>query len=123
MVCTQDNPDGPITNSDLEVAGMLIFWLVMEEVAPCLRHKRVGLYCDNLAAVSWVARTLACSSKVAGLLLVTLALRLNARQDSPLTPLHISRVENGIGDIPLRYFGGTPEWHCRTNAEFLILFN
>ena len=33
MVCTQENPNGPITNSDLELAGLLICWLVMEEVS------------------------------------------------------------------------------------------
>ena len=38
MVCTYENPKGPITNLDLELAGLLICWLVMEEVAPCLYH-------------------------------------------------------------------------------------
>ena len=34
IVCTQENSDGPITNSDLELTGLLIFWLVTKEVAP-----------------------------------------------------------------------------------------
>ena len=76
MMCTQENPDGPITNSDLELAGLLIYWLVMEEVVPCLRHKHMGIYCGNLAVVSWVARVATWLSEVAGLPLMALALRL-----------------------------------------------
>ena len=34
LVCTEDNPDGPVTNSDLEMAGILLCWLAMENVAP-----------------------------------------------------------------------------------------
>ena len=56
MICTQENPNGSITNLDLELASLLICWLVMEEVAPCLCHKHVGLYRDNPAAVFWVKR-------------------------------------------------------------------
>ena len=56
MVCTHDNPSGQITNSALKLAGLLICWLVMEEVAPSLYHKHVGLYYDNSAAVAWVDR-------------------------------------------------------------------
>ena len=54
MVCTQDNPKGPATNLDLELAGLLICWLVMEEVASYFYHKHVGLYFGNLSAVLWV---------------------------------------------------------------------
>ena len=54
MVCTQENPERPITNLDLELASLLICWLVMEEVAPYLYHKHVGLYCVSLTSVSWV---------------------------------------------------------------------
>ena len=54
---------------------------------------------------------------------MVLALRLKAQQASLMTPLHISGVENGIGDTPLRSFKGTPEWHCKTDAEFIPLFN
>ena len=35
-----------------------------------------------------------------------------------LTPLHISGVKNGIEDIPLRLFGGTPGKHSVSNIHF-----
>ena len=56
LVRTGENPEGLITNSDLEKGGLLLCWLVMEEAAPCIRHKYVGLYCDNSPTVSWVSR-------------------------------------------------------------------
>ena len=95
----------------------------MEEASPYFQHKHVGLYYDNSAAVSWVKRMVNRSSQVAGPLLVALTIRLKARQALSLTPLHISGVENGIGDIPSRLFGGTPKWHYKTDEEFLTLFN
>ena len=91
MVYTWENPDGPISNSDLVLAGLLICWLVMEEVALCLRHKHMSLYRDNSAAISWVLRMATRSSKVAGPLLMALALRLKyqgATSFSANTPPH-----------------------------------
>ena len=58
-----------------------------------------------------------------GDLLMALMLRLKAQPASPLTPLHITGAYNGIGDIPSWLFGDTPEWHCKTDAESLTLFN
>ena len=63
------------------------------------------------------------SSKVAADLLMALALRMKVNEASPLTPLHIPEKSNGIADIPSRSFGGTPKWHCKTDDEFLKLFN
>ena len=63
------------------------------------------------------------SSKVAGNLLLALALRLKANQTSPLTTLHIRGDHNKIGDIPSRSFGGTPKWHYKTDTAFLTFFN
>ena len=45
------NPTGTITNSDLEMAGVLILWLVMEAVCQPLQKKWVALFSDNLPAV------------------------------------------------------------------------
>ena len=65
LVCTEDNPNGSITNSDLEIAGLLLCWLVAEEAAPYLRHTHVGLYCGSSPTVSWVSLMATRSSKVA----------------------------------------------------------
>jgi hypothetical protein len=33
-IISENNPEGSITNSDLEMAGLLLLWLVMEDVCP-----------------------------------------------------------------------------------------
>ena len=38
-------------------------------------------------------------------------------------PTPHSCCQNSIGDIPSRSFGGTPKWHCKTDKQFLELFN
>ena len=63
------------------------------------------------------------SSLVAGMLLRALGLRMSAVKASPLTALHIPGKHNRIADVPSRSFGYKAEWHCKTDTEFLNLFN
>jgi hypothetical protein len=41
-----DNPRGTITNSDLEMAGLLLHYLILECLAD-LKHVHVAAWCDN----------------------------------------------------------------------------
>ena len=80
---------GNITNSDLEMSGLLLLWLVMEEVCPKLRAAYVALFSDNSPTIGWVKRLIARGSLVAMQLVRSLTLRLKRSGASPLTPLHI----------------------------------
>ena len=80
---------GWLTNSDLECAGLLLLFLVMEVVCNLQPGKHVALSSDNLPTVSWVRQMAARGSLVADQLLRVLAFRLKARRVSPLTPLRI----------------------------------
>ena len=120
---SETNPDGRITNSDLEMAGLLMLWLVMEEVCGSLEKKRVALFSDNDPTVSWVKRMASRHSRVAAQLIRALALRLHKHHACPLTPIHIPGKQNSMTDIPSRSFGSVPEWHCRTDHDLLTLFN
>ena len=117
------NPNGQLTNSDLEMAGLLLLWLVMEVVCPDLERKHVALFSDNSPTVSWVKRLASRSSLVAAQLVRALALRLAKAKASPLTPLHIAGKRNAMTDIPSRSFGSEPQWFCTTDADLLRLFN
>lgn len=97
--------------------------LVLEAIATCLRHKHVALFSDNSLSISWVTRMATRSSKVAADLLMALALRMKDNEASPLTPLHIPGKNNKIADILSRLFEATPKLHCKTDEEFLQLFN
>ncbi len=64
-VVSNKNPKGKITNSDLELAGLVILWLIMEHVCGSLAEKQVALFSDNSPTVSWVQRMASHSSLVA----------------------------------------------------------
>ena len=118
-----ENPQGTITNSDLEMAGVLLLWLCLEGVAPDLAHKHVALFSDNSPSVSWTTKMASKHSRVAAQLVRALALRLNLKKSCPITPIHIPGIENALTDIPSRSFGSVPEWHCTSHEDLLTLFN
>jgi hypothetical protein len=117
------NPNGSITNSDLEMAGLLLLWLVMEEVCPDLACKHAALFSDNQPTVCWVERMASKHSIIAGRLLQILALRLHKTKASPITPQHIKGAHNAMTDIPSRSFGSEPQWHFKTDNDLLTFFN
>jgi len=120
---TAENPRGRLTNSDLELAGLLLLWLVMEDVCKPPPACHVALFSDNQPTVHWVERLASKSSAVAGQLLRALALRLKLKAASPLTPQHIRGIENAITDIPSRSFGSNPAYFCETDADLKPLFD
>ena len=122
-VNTYDNPGGRLTNSDLEMAGLLLLWLVMEDVCGIRSGHHVALFSDNSPTVNWVKRLASKRSLVAAQLLRALALRLKTTQASPLTPLHVAGCENSMTDIPSRSWGSVPRWHCRTDHDLRALFD
>jgi len=105
------------------MAGLLLLFLVIEEVCPALRAKYVALFSDITPTVGWAKRMAAKGSLVAMQLVRALALRLKLSGASPLTPQHIGGDENSMTDIPSRSFGSNPAWFCKTDAELLHLFN
>jgi hypothetical protein len=112
-----------ITNLDLEMAGFLLLWLVTEFVCGSLREKRVALFSNNSPMVGWVRRPATHGPMVSAHLIRALALRLKLNGTCPITPLHIAREENSMMEIPSRFFGSKPKWHCKSNTELLTLFN
>jgi hypothetical protein len=53
-VISDFNPKGTITNSDFELAGLIILWLMMEHVCGPIAEKWVAIFSDNSPTVSWV---------------------------------------------------------------------
>ena len=121
-IVSDDNPTGSITNSDLEMAGLLMLWLIIEDVC-MVKDAHIALFSDNYPTVHWVQRMAAKHSTIAMQLLRALALRLQLAEASPLIPLHIPGMDNAMTDIPSRSFGSDPKWHCKTTEQFLTLFN
>jgi hypothetical protein len=122
-VKSDSNPNGTITNPDLEMAGLLIVFLVMEEVICNLREKNIALFSNNTPTVSWVTRLASRYSIVASNLVAALALRLKKLRCCPLTPQHIKGSKNTITDIPSRSFSSVPQWHFKSNKDLQTFFN
>ena len=122
-VISDSNPQGTLTNSDLELAGLVILWLMMEHVCGPLVEKKVAIFSDNSPTVSWVQRMACRSSLVAEQLIRVLALRFNIHKVCPITTLHIAGDQNAMTDIPSRSFGSEPKWHFHTDRDLLTFFN
>jgi len=84
------NPKGRITNSDLEMTGLLLLYLVMGDICNLKSGDHTALFSDNQPTVHWVQHMASKSSDVAGQLLRALALRMKMDGVSPLTPLHVA---------------------------------
>ena len=110
-VISDRNRHGHITNSDLEMAGLLLLWLMIKHTCESLTEKRIALVSDNTPTVSWVQRMACRSSLVAEQLIRVLTLRMNAQRSCPLTTLHIAGDQNSMTDIPSRSFGSEAKWH------------
>jgi hypothetical protein len=101
---TDSNPGGSITINDLELAGAVLNFLVLECQNVNLRFHHIGLFCDNTSAVSWAYRLRTSASSIAAKLLRLLSLRLHANQASSLTPIHIAGENNIMADVISRAF-------------------
>ncbi len=117
------NLKGTITNSDLELAGLVILWLMMEHVCGPLKDKRVALFGNSSPTVSWVQQMAARSSLIAEQLIQVLALQFNIQKVCPITMLHIAGDQNAMTDIPSRLFGSKPKWHFQSEEALLTFFN
>ena len=52
-IVSESNPLGVLTNSDLEMAAVVLNLGVLEVVAPSLRRKHIFVHSDNTTSVTW----------------------------------------------------------------------
>ena len=95
------NPKGTITNSDLELAGLLLQWLALECTTD-VHHKHVLAWGDNTPTVSWATRMSCSSSLISGRLLRALALRQRLNEASPIVTHSIAGEKNTLADVASR---------------------
>ena len=78
-----------ISVNDLEMAGLLLEWLVLEATLPFLHHVQAGIECDNTSTVRWTKKFTAKSLR-AGHLLWALALLQQVCRLAPLLVISIA---------------------------------
>ena len=119
---TSNNRDGTLAIADLEMAGVFIAWIVMENISPIhLKHAHVGIFCDNTPAVAWATKLASSKSVVGGHLCRALALRQHVHQASPILTISIAGIKNDMADVASRAAKQTAK--STNNADFLSLFN
>ena len=113
-----------ITINDLEMAGLLLAYMVLEQVVD-MPDTHVGLWADNTCCVSWTARMNSGTSKVGQQLTRALAFRFCDNKASPLVPMHIAGKDNPLGDLPSRSFKARREAGNfeLDDVQFLTKFN
>lgn len=102
-VVSDNNPEGRLTNSDLELAAEVMAVAVALSVAPKVKHVPLGTLCDNTPTVSWIEK-LASKAKgpTAGRLLRGLAVMLHGNKAGRLTTVHVPGVDNVMADVASR---------------------
>ena len=111
------NPNGTLSISDLELIGILMHWLALEQaVTPAdLLHQSPAIWCDNLPGVSWIYKFRTSKSHVASAILLALATRLHKNKTGLIAVDHISGLFNTLADVASRK-------HSTNPATFLVQF-
>jgi hypothetical protein len=126
-VVSDDNPEGRLTNSDLELAAEVMAVGVALAVAPNIKHVPLGTLCDNTPTVSRIEK-MASKAKgpTAGCLLRGLAVMLHCNKAGRLTTLHVPGVDNVMANVASRpakaqkmFLAATP----LSDTNFCLLFD
>ena len=101
---TWENPTGKYTMNDLELAGVVLEWLVLEALVPNLIFKSAGMNCDNSTGTAWATKFRTAKSAAAAKLLRLLAFRIYMRKAAPAMTIGVAGIENDMADVASRSF-------------------
>jgi hypothetical protein len=110
-VVSFDNPSGTITNSDLEMAGVLLQETVLEaHLGPeAMRGIQTAIGSDNSPAVAWTTRMASRSaSPISFRLLKGFAMRQRTSRSAPPAVFHVAGTENVLADVASRHVPNVP---------------
>jgi hypothetical protein len=99
-VVSDNNLDGRLTNSDLELAAEVLAVGVVLATAPEVKHIPLRILCDNTPTVSWINKM---ASKAKGptarCLLQGLVFMLHCNRAGRLTTVHVKGDNNVMPDV------------------------
>jgi hypothetical protein len=126
-VVSNDNPEGRLTNSDLELAAEVMAVGIALAVAPTVKHVLLGTLCNNTPTVSWIEK-MASKAKgpTAGHLLQGLAVMLHCNKAGRLTTVHVPGVDNVMADVVSHPAKAQKMFRAATplsDTDFCSLFN
>jgi hypothetical protein len=100
---TTDNPSGDLTNSDLELAALVLATAMRAHTTTLCPAASLWCGSDNVAAVSWARRGSTSTTGASAHLLRWMA-QLSRRYNLSLTPLFVSGATNSLADFRSRSF-------------------
>lgn len=123
-VISSANPEGRLTNSDLEMAAVLLHFNVLETCVHSLKHVNTVIHSDNSPSVAWATTmaTQTAKSSAAHLLLRGLAMRQRSLEAGPLQVFHIAGKSNTLADIASRPIPAIALDDSRFLTHFAALF-
>jgi hypothetical protein len=120
--------DGALTNSDLEMAGMLMQYLVAEQIRP-MEHCHTSIWSDNSPVTSWSTKMAdKATTPIAGQLLRVLAMRQRTTRSALPTVTHYAGSLNILADTVSCSFAKFHHGNARggpsqSDTDFLTAFN
>jgi hypothetical protein len=107
-VVSATNPTGQITNSDLEMAGVLLQEAVLETaIGKAMVGAQIAIGCDNSPAVAWTTRMATRSeTPISFRLLRGLAMRQRQTWSAPPAVFHVAGIQNTLADVASRPLAG-----------------
>ena len=93
---------GLLSINNLELAGIILHWLVLEHLLPSLQFVSAGIQCDNRSSVAWTKKFTA-HSLITGYLLWALALCQQICKSAPLLVAPIAGTLNLMADVASWY--------------------
>ena len=122
QLLSRDNPTGTLTINDFEMAGLLLQYLVLEQLVD-LKHKHAAAWVDNTSTVSWATKLSSTKSKAGQRLVRALCLRHCVNESSPLAALSIAGVRNKMADLASRSFKQAGrDTYDLSDTNFLLKF-
>jgi hypothetical protein len=133
VVLTTD-PNGHLTNSNLEMARVVLQETVLEATLgpKGMQGAQTAIGCDNSPAVAWTTRMASRSaSPISFRLLRGLAMRQRITKSAPPALFHVTGVQNTLADVASRPIKGiTVPFHVEDSppnsvcpSEFLTFFD
>ena len=120
QVVSDKNPRGRLTNSDLELAAVLMHYMILQQHVN-LRYVRAGVFSDNTPTVAWSKRMADKSQyPTAGRLLRGLAAMQRATRAGPLTVASVAGKTNDMADVSSRSYNTAA---LVPDSPFLTHFN
>jgi hypothetical protein len=96
-VISESHPTEALTNSDLEMAAVLLqFNVLLEPLVPSMNHKLMQIHRDNTPSVAWLTRmaTKTANSDAAHRLVQGLALCQRMLHSAPMSITHVAGSDN-----------------------------